>query len=152
MYRPCVFPAGFPPSARPAIFWAPLPLPFVNAPYFAMLFRDNKECFAEQVIERYEQLRQTYLSDEYLTSYVDETLEWLGPAVQRNYDRWKEAFGYQLLESKEGVGLADRNQYTTEEAASYLKEWLVARGAFMDEHIDVLNFYGHPSTYKKWEH
>ncbi len=39
----------------------------------------------ERLLERYEDLRETYLSDEYLQNYIDETLEYLGPAIDRNF-------------------------------------------------------------------
>lgn len=46
------------------------------------------EDFVERVLDRYKELRQTYLSDEYLTNYIEETLAYLGPAIARNDEVW----------------------------------------------------------------
>ena len=56
---------------------------------FFMLFKS--EDFVEQVLKRYEELRGTVLSEEYLMGYIDETLEFLGPALERNNQKWQEA-------------------------------------------------------------
>lgn len=121
---------------------------FVGSTYYAMLFRD--ETFAEKVIDRYRELRKSYFSDEYLTTYIDETLAFLGPAVARNEERWADAFATDMLQQQ--MSAVQRNMHSTKEAAEYLKEWLKDHAAWVDEYIDVLNFYAHPSTHKKWEH
>ena len=35
------------------------------------------EKFVEKIINRYHELRKTYLSEDYLNSYIDETIEYL---------------------------------------------------------------------------
>ena len=60
-----------------------------NTWYFMMT---KDEYFIQRVLNRYAQLRATYLSDGYLEQYIDETLAYLGPAVERNFEKW----GYTL--------------------------------------------------------
>lgn len=58
--------------------------------WFIMLSKDEK--FINAVIDRYRELRQGILSDEYLCAYIDDVTEWLGDAVERNFSVW----GYTL--------------------------------------------------------
>ena len=58
--------------------------------WYYMLSRDEK--FINAVIDRYRELRQGVLSDAYLNGYMDAVVEWLGPAVERNFSVW----GYTL--------------------------------------------------------
>ncbi|MBR1691433.1 MAG: CotH kinase family protein [Lachnospiraceae bacterium] len=113
--------------------------------WFFMLFKDEK--FVQKVLDRYEQLRGTYLSDEYLMEYIDETLTFLGPAVERNNERWAaEIDGWDALLP------AERGLHSHEEAVMQLKAWIKARGAWLDENIHVLTQYGHPSRTKLYNH
>ncbi len=118
--------------------------------YFGMLSKDEE--FEHEVIKRYRKLRKTYLSEERLTKYIDDTLEWLGPAVDRNYARWKTAYETDMLSTPKGEAPVERNQHTPEEAKKFLKDWIVERGIWLDNNIDVLNHYAHPSRTKDWEH
>ena len=61
-----------------------------NKLWFNMLTKD--EDFVECVIAKYKSLRKSYLSDEYLSEYIDDTVKYLGPAVERNYERWEDSF------------------------------------------------------------
>ncbi len=125
---------------------------------FVMLSKDEE--FERAVIKRYRKLRKTYLSEERLLNYIDDTIEWLGPAVDRNYKRWKTAYETDMLYTDEADALngkiqytaSERNQRTPDEAKTFLKDWIKERGDWMDSNIDVLNHYGHPSLNKQWDH
>lgn len=119
--------------------------------WYGFLFRDDK--FVNQVIERYRALRQTVLSDEYLLSYIDETIEYLGPAIDRNFQVW----GYTFESSDNELGFTflkpkERNPKNYEDAVSQLKECVIERGAFMDENIERLYLIGHTSMNKKYNY
>ncbi len=118
---------------------------FPETGYYMMLFRDEE--FVERVIERYRQLRKSFFSEEYMRQYIEGTIEWLGPAAERNFQRWKNAYAEDML-----VLRPERNQYSLEEAETFLEDWLTARGEWMDGHIEALRFYGHPSRNKKYNH
>ncbi|MBE5869837.1 MAG: spore coat protein CotH [Lachnospiraceae bacterium] len=117
----------------------------VGQAWFFMLFKD--EAFVEKVIERYRQLRESYLSEEYLVKYMDDTIAYLGPALERNNARWaREIEEWKPLLPKE------RNVQSYEEAVKKMKRWLIKRGQWMDRHIDSLRQYGHPSRNKVYNH
>ena len=101
--------------------------------WFNALFRDG--AFTERVIERYRELRETYLSEEYLNRYIDETVAYLGDAIDRNYEYWFMAFDYDLLHPIE------RNPDSYEEAVEDMKAYIHVRGEWMDEHIETLRRY-----------
>ena len=116
-----------------------------SKPLFYMLTKSER--FVEKIIERYYELRETFFSDEYLLNYIDETLEYLGPAIERNNERWSEA-----MEEWEPLKPASRNLYSHEEAVEQLKEWLVGRGHWLDENIHTIRQHSHYSRNKTYNH
>ena len=112
--------------------------------WYYMLSKD--EDFMNAVIERYRALRQGVLSDAYLNGYMDAVVEWLGPAIDRNFSVW----GYAL--DKDMISPAGRNPHTHTEAVAQMKRFCAERGAWMDEHIDILRQYSHESKNKKFNH
>lgn len=113
--------------------------------WYYMLMKD--EYFVERLIDRYRELRQTYLSDDYLSQYIDETVSYLGDAVERNFEVWGYTFEeYLPLEP------ADRNPEDYHAAVKQVREFIFHRGAWMDEHIEILLQYSHESKNKKFNH
>ena len=113
--------------------------------WYFMLFKDEK--FVETILERYQELRKTYLNDDYLESYIDETIEYLGPAIERNSRRWKgEYTDWDRLMPEE------RNPESNAEAVEQLKNYLTGRGEWLDENIHVLRQYAHPSRNVFYNH
>lgn len=100
--------------------------------WFNMLFMDRD--FTEKVIERYKELRETVFSEEYLFDFIDGTLDYLGPAVERNYEVWGYTFGekYDLLYPRE------RNPRSYSDSIEYMKSFLRRRLEYMDEGIESL--------------
>ena len=112
--------------------------------WYYMLSKDER--FINTMIERYRSLRQGILSDEFLSEYMDSVIEWLGPAVDRNFSVW----GYTL--EKDMISPAWRNPRTNAGAVRQMKRFCTERGAWMDEHIDILRQYCHESKIKKFNH
>ena len=112
--------------------------------WYYMLSKDEK--FINAVIDRYRELRQGILSDEYLCAYMDDVTAWLGPAIDRNFSVW----GYAL--DKDMISPAERNPHTHTEAVAQMKRFCIERGAWMDENIDILRQYSHESKNKKFNH
>lgn len=113
--------------------------------WYYMLMKD--EYFVERLIDRYRELRQTYLSDDYLSQYIDETVSYLGDAVERNFEVWGYTFEeYLPLEP------ADRNPEDYHAAVKQMREFIFHRGAWMDENIEILLQYSHESKNKKFNH
>ena len=115
-----------------------------NCLWYFMLTKD--EDFIELIIDRYKDLRETFLSDEYLDRYIDETIDYLGDAVDRNYNVW----GYTFDEEYDMLEPADRNPRSYEESVEQLKDYIHLRGKLMDENIETLRQYCAESKVKKF--
>ncbi|MBR5470677.1 MAG: CotH kinase family protein [Oscillibacter sp.] len=115
-----------------------------NRLLYHMLCRD--EDFTEAIITRYKELRQSVLSEEYLMNYIDQTVAYLGPAIERNFDKWGYSFQaeYSLLKGE------DREICSYDEAISQLKEFLIERGNWMDQNIDAVREFSAESAVKKY--
>ena len=109
-----------------------------------MLCRD--EDFTEAIITRYKELRQSILSEEYLMNYIDQTVAYLGPAIDRNFDRW----GYSFREEYNLLKGEGREICSYDEAISQLKEFLIERGNWMDQNIDAVREFSAESAVKKY--
>ncbi|MDO4845259.1 MAG: CotH kinase family protein [Oscillospiraceae bacterium] len=116
-----------------------------SAVYFNMLFR-NRE-FVERVISRYRDLRKTLLSEEYLRRYIDETLAYLGEAIDRNNVRWAKDIAADMLLDPNNNG---RNPHSQKEAVEMLEDNLFSRLNWMDENIDYLLQFCAGSANKKF--
>ena len=115
----------------------------INAPWFWMLVKN--EDFTKRIVERYRYLRENVLSDEYLDNYIDSTIEYLGDAVDRNFERWSSSFGNDNL-----LKPAERNIHSFDSALSQLKGFIHDRSRFLDKDIDVIAQYSAESRVKKF--
>lgn len=104
--------------------------------YFNMMFRDPE--FVERVIVKYRELREGILSDASLDAYIDGALAFLGDAIARDSARWALYIASDPLLDAEGAG---RNPHSQAEAVEQLKDYLHARGKWLDENIDYLRQY-----------
>ncbi len=115
----------------------------MNAPLFDALIKDER--FVKAVINQYTQLRKDVLSEAYLLKYIDETNKWLGNAVTRNYQVWGYVFDLSKYNGMNYLTPVERNYTSYDQAVKQLKDFLVARGNWLDEHIDILYQYSHES-------
>lgn len=113
--------------------------------WFYMLMKD--EYFVERLIDRYHELRETYLSGDYLAGYINDVVDYLGPAIDRNFEVW----GYTFEEFRP-LQPDERNPVDYEAAIRQMKEFIYDRSAWMDEHIDSLLQFSHESKNKKFNH
>lgn len=121
-----------------------------SKPLYFMLFKD--EHFVNETISRYRELRSTYLSDESLLSYIDETIAYLGPAIERNNAVWGYAFDPSLLTADEKLTPDERNPRSFSEAVDDLKGSITSHGAWLDRYIENLRQYSHESVNKRYNH
>ena len=119
-------------------------LQMVDSPCYFMLTKD--EYFTGKVLRRYEELRRGILSDESLDRYIDETLAYLGPAIDRNFAVWSDSMTEHLLMPEY------RDIHSHAEAVEQLRDFLHARGAWLDEHLETIQQYSHESKVKKFNH
>ncbi|HOD93085.1 MAG TPA: CotH kinase family protein [Clostridia bacterium] len=117
---------------------------FQNKVWYIMLMKD--EYFTNLVIKRYKDLRKTVLSEEYILEYIDQTVKYLGPAIERNFEKW----GYTFVYDKGMLEPAKRNLKSYEAALNQLKEYIIARGKWIDENIDTLMQFSHESRNKPY--
>lgn len=117
-----------------------------NRPWYFMLCKD--EAFMEKVITRYYQLRKGILSEEAVESYIAGVQSYLGPAIERNFEKW----GYSFLPEKDLLYEDERKIGSYEAAVEQYETRLVRRMRWMDEHIEDLRSYSHESINKKFNH
>lgn len=121
-------------------------LMMTDKPWYEYLLKDPS--FVERIIKRYAELRKTFLSDEYLLNYVDETIAYLGPAIDRNNEKWRYSyFGFPEL-----LIPTERNPRNFDEAVAQLKEVMVERGQYLDENIETLYALAHDSVNKQFKY
>ena len=114
-----------------------------NRLWYWMLMKD--EDFTERLIFRYHELRQGILREESLDAYIDQTLDFLAPALARNDARWGDVSQQaNLLMPK------DRNLTSRTAAVGQLKGYLHNRGDWLDEHIETLRQYSAASRVKQY--
>ncbi len=118
--------------------------------WFYMLTKDEK--FTDAVIERYRELRQGLLSDENLQAYVDDTVAFLGDAVDRNWEVWGYTFDPDAVRSGGKLDPDERNPRDYEEALDQLRDFIERRGAWLDAHIEDLRQFSHESAVKMQNH
>ncbi|HEL0709555.1 TPA: CotH kinase family protein [Streptococcus equi subsp. zooepidemicus] len=115
-----------------------------DAPWFCMLLKDPS--FVKLVVTRYHQLRQNVLSTDYLIKYIDATVAFLGPAIQRNYHKWGYVFTVpSRSDATNYLVPASRNYRSYEASVKQLKDFIRRRGRWLDKHIETLYQYSAPS-------
>ena len=112
--------------------------------WFSKLVTD--EDFTDRVIERYRELRETYFSDEYLMNYIDETIAFLGPAIDRNFEKW----GYTFDKSFHMLYPRERDLHSYDEAIAQYKNFILTRALWMDENIETLKSFSAESAVKQY--
>lgn len=111
--------------------------------FYGELLTDEE--FVEGVIRRYRYLRETTLSTERMLQYIDDTVDFLGPAIERNDRRWGSVYNLENYNSANYLRPIERNLTSHEEAVQQVKDFLEKRSAWMDENIETLRQYSHPS-------
>ena len=118
----------------------------LDVPLFDVLIKDKK--FIDAVVAKYRDLRKDVLSEEYLLNYIDETNLWLGDAVDRNYEKWGYVFDLANYNGMNYLTPVERNYTSHEESVEQMKDYIEARGDWLDRNIDVLYQYCHESKIK----
>lgn len=111
----------------------------VQSPWFGEMLRD--ELFVDEVIYQYRALRKDILSDENLNRMIDETIAYLGDAVDRNYDKYGYVFLLEQVDDINYLSPVERNYTSYEESVQQLKDQIRDRGRWMDRNIETLLQY-----------
>ncbi len=118
--------------------------------FYYMLSKDDK--FVDAVIDRYRELRQDLLSDENLCAAVDDSVAYLGDAVDRNWEVWGYTFDPAAVHEGGKLSPDERNPSDYEEAVEQVKAFIKGRGAWLDAHIEDLRQFSHESVVKMYNH
>jgi len=122
--------------------WDERDIRFHAAAWFNMMLRSDE--FTDECVKRYRELRKGILSDEYINSYIDNTLEYLGEAVDRNNQRWSKSFEHMLLKPVE------RNIGSHEEAVEQYRNFIMDRTEWLDKNIESIKQYSSEARNKKY--
>ena len=91
--------------------------------------------------KRYAELQRTVLNEDYVNNLIDETVEYIGRAQQRDYSRWGEAYSDYMLENgtdEYGV-YVERNGYSFEEEVQKLKDYISEHSSAMKSELRKLS-------------
>lgn len=115
----------------------------LDVPWFSMLIKDRE--FVDLVVHKYRELRKSKLSTTYLTQYVEDTVDFLGSAIDRNNEKWGYVFDLDKPDSRNYLVPVDRNMTSYEESVDQVKDFIEDRGRWLDKHIETLYQYTSPS-------
>jgi len=114
--------------------------------WFYMISKDPH--FIDAVIARYKVLRLSVLSDAFIEDYIESVTDYLGIAIDRNFKVWGHSFEPQnnLLADHEA------NQYIQSyaDAVNMYQTRLINKLQWLDENIESLKYYSHPSINKAY--
>ncbi|RCW77051.1 CotH protein [Saliterribacillus persicus] len=113
--------------------------------FYEQLLKD--QAFVDGLIRRYHHLRKTKLQTERLQQYVDDTIDFLGEAVERNNNRWGDVYDLNHYDQDNHLQPSERNYTSYQEAVDQVKDYLEKRGDWLDTNIDTLYQYSHPSRH-----
>ncbi len=119
--------------------------------WYEYLFKD--EAFVKEVEKRYNELRKSYFDEEYLLNYIDETVDYLGEAIERNNEKWGYSFNTEYAgKNYDYLYPEERNVRSYDEAILQLKDCISERINFMDSNIDRLGTLSHESLNKRYNY
>lgn len=108
---------------------------FHSAAWFNRLIKDEDYC--KKVVNRYNELRKTYLSDEYIDAYIDDIVAYLGKAIERDHLIWGYVYDLDTLKNdmNENGVVTDRNVDTFEEEIERIKLALHKHAQYLDTYF-----------------
>lgn len=106
----------------------------LDSNWFERLIQDRN--FVDLIIERYQTLRENELSNTSIMNRIDNEVDYLGLAIERNFEVWGYTFKQNLL-SKDAQGQV-RDPGSYEEAVKMLKNTIQLRLNYLDENLKNL--------------
>ncbi|MBU2494018.1 MAG: CotH kinase family protein [Bacteroidetes bacterium] len=100
-----------------------------RTPFWAMKLMDNS-IFKNRFAKRWNELRSTVLSSNYLNTFIDSTTSDFEQARIRNFEKWN------VLDSAVWPNYFVGETY--EEEIDYLKDWLINRLNWIDENVSQI--------------
>lgn len=107
-------------------------------PWFNCLVKTEE--FVKKVENRYRDLRKTILNEEYINTFIDDTLSYLGNAVLRDRSVYADYYYDLMVKDEEITDLSiDRRRYTVEDEVLRVKDFIHVHGKYMDSNISSIN-------------
>jgi len=116
----------------------PQVISFEGQTWFPQLLQSEEFC--KKLEKRYKELRDTYFSDKYINNYIDDTVEYLGKAQQRDWSRWYTNYTsgrFELIEDRDGI-IIDRNFVKYEDVVQRLKDVLNEHAIYIGPELQKL--------------
>ncbi|WP_047983393.1 CotH kinase family protein [Ornithinibacillus californiensis] len=113
--------------------------------FYEQLLKDDD--FVDGLIQRYYELRKTKLKTQRLHQYIDETVNFLGDSITRNNERWSDMYDLTQYDTDNYLQPIERNVTSYHEAIQQLKQYLEKRAEWLDDYIETLHQYDHPSRH-----
>ncbi len=104
---------------------------FEGQTWFEQLLQSEEFC--KKLEKRYAELRKSYFSDEYINTFLDDTVLYLGNAQKRDWSRWNSKYTedrFAILKDRYGVKI-DRNFDNYEDIVQRLKDTLNEHAQFI---------------------
>lgn len=111
---------------------------FQGQTWFSELVKDEEFC--KKLRKRYTELSSGVLSSEYINNFIDGTIEFLGNARKRDWDRWKHKYTekrFDLLKDQNGI-IVDRNFETNEQYVQRVKDLLYEHSKSIPSELEKL--------------
>lgn len=111
---------------------------FQGQTWFSELVKS--EDFCKKLRKRYAELSNGVLSSEYINNFIDETVEFLGNAKERDWERWKHKYTekrFNLIKDQNGI-VVDRNFETNEEYVQRVKDLLYEHSQSIPAELEEL--------------
>lgn len=119
---------------------------FHESPWFDRMLLDPEFC--QKLISRYEELRKGVLADEYIDTFIDTVVSYLGKAQKREWSRWgKHYIDSDYLKDaidRHGVMHKNRNLNSFEEEIAKIKTVIHDHAGWLDENVGT--FYMKTNT------
>ena len=109
---------------------------FHSAPWFDRILQDP--VFTEAVIRRYGELRKSILSDQAIASFLRETVEYLGPAIERDWARWGYYYTYGSYPKPGPEEEREWNAELYRQETEQIQNVLARHGGWLDGNMDSL--------------
>ena len=112
---------------------------FQNQPWFEKLIQSEEYVNGLEV--RYEQMKNSIYSAEYIGNYVDDVSVFLGNAADRDWSRWQNKYGENSVlnvQADEQGYVIDRKRSTYEEEVQRLKDFFEIKEHYMADGLKEL--------------
>jgi hypothetical protein len=109
----------------------PTCISFEGQAWFEQLLQSEE--FTKKLVARYQELQQTYFSEEYIDNYIDSVVKFLGNAQKRDWARWNQQYTagrFDLIEDSDGI-VIDRNFTEYEDVVQRVKDVLYEHAQYI---------------------